>query len=439
MVKLTVDKNRDNLLVILLLFSIVFSPIFRIGVFFRIDQIIFVFLSIILIKKNNIKIPKVINLFVYFAISISLLSFVNLIIFRNINFYFLLNWPLKIIFLSFNIIVFLQFLNDKSTVYFKFLKAIYIVIILLSFVSIIQVVEFHNFIPEIGINKILSSFYPYQGSFTSEVLAKTKGYHLKMGGIGRATATFDGHPILYGDFLVFGLLIILPLVNTFKRVQMYFLGVISLFLTLSRGSIISWFAGITLYLSIIIIYFIIRKKININRFIKIFISILIVTVLSGLTIYYTNIGKTILWRIESTIDTFKGVGVSDPRTSRVWPNLIKSMDNNFLFLIFGIKGGYDKPTDSQYFWLIANVGISGLFFFFLIHIKILFLSIRSFLVSLTQNMKLDLYDLSFICAIFSLLVLYIVHPALQGDRLFTIIILAVSLYNYKSKNGDYKQ
>ena len=83
--------------------------------------------------------------------------------------------------------------------------------------AILQVAEFHGYIPTIGINSFLSKFYPYRGNLPPEYLVITKGYLLKMGGMGRATIT-EGQPILAGNILAFLLIMLLPLLDRTSRV-----------------------------------------------------------------------------------------------------------------------------------------------------------------------------------------------------------------------------
>jgi hypothetical protein len=58
---------------------------------------------------------------------------------------------------------------------------------------------------------VLSDYYPYWGELSDSAFDKALGKQLKTGGAGRLTSVVDGHPILAGDLLAFGLLLTMPL------------------------------------------------------------------------------------------------------------------------------------------------------------------------------------------------------------------------------------
>lgn len=424
-------RNRTSLITLFWI-SVVFSPILKIGAYFRIEQLIFfaLFVFIFLKKKFIIKLNIIAKLFIVFALLLSIIALLSSLLssyrIGNVGFYFALNWPTKILL---NVIIALTIINinksNFSSLYKISIISIYYCVLVVGLIGILQVAEFRGYIPSIGLNNMLSNIYPYHGMLSEETLKKTQGFFLKMSGIGRATSTFDGHPILLGDYLAVSMILILPLIKKFTNVIIYIVPIMALFLSLSRGSIIAYIIGFVTYF---LLTFLFAKNIK-NKMYLLYLFFRIIFFLAiGVLIIgqFTPLLQSFFDRIESSKMTALGIGVSEGRTTKVWPNAISALNDIGLYgWLFGLSN-YAFSTDSQYLWLLVNIGLLGVIIFLSLHFYLIVLGRRYML----QNIKIECQDTkfgcSFIAAIILLLIVYIVHPALQGDRLLsTIIILSI--------------
>jgi len=425
-------KNRMSFIITLFWISVVFSPIFKIGAHFRIEQFIFFPLFIFIFLKNKfiIKFNITAELFVVFALLISIVALLSSLLssfsIGNAGFYFVLNWPAKILLNVMIALVIININKSNSALLYKFsIISIYYCVIVVGLIGILQVAEFRGYIPSVGLNNMLSNIYPYHGTLSEVTLIKTQGLFLKTGGIGRATSTFDGQPILLGDYLAVSMILILPFIKKFTNVIIYIVPMMALFLSLSRGSIVAYIIGFVTYF---LLTFLFAKNIKnkIHLLYLFFRIIFFLAIVILIIVQFTPLLQSFFSRIESSLMTLLGTGVVEGRTTKIWPNAIGALNDSGLHgWLFGLSN-YAFSTDSQYLWLIVNIGLLGVIIFLSLHFYLIRLSRRYML----QNIKIECQDTkfgcSFIAAIILLLIAYIVHPALQGDRLFsTIIILSI--------------
>jgi hypothetical protein len=143
----------------------------------------------------------------------------------------------------------------------------------------------------------------------------------------------------------------------------------------------------------------------------------------------TPLGDTILWRIESSIDTFHGRGVTEGRTDEVWPEVMGVLANcSKTELILGLSETYDGPTDSQYLLSLVQTGLFGLAALLALHLVLLRWGYREAMTCLRENRSPEL-AFGFIAAVCALLVMYFVHPTCQNRRLLSVVVaVAVLLF-----------
>jgi len=438
--------NKNIILLILFWSSVLFSPLLNIGAYLRVDHIVFLLLAFLLLikKRFKLKVPHTALVFILFAVSLAFFAIISanvgLLSKGSANFYFALNWPLKIIW---NVIIGLCIYNIITIKYKQheiINKTCHILLICIFFygvLAILQVAEFHGYIPTIGINSFLSKFYPYRGNLPPEYLVITKGYLLKMGGMGRATIT-EGQPILAGNILAFLLIMLLPLLDRTSRVFIYMVGLLGLILTLTRGAIIAWICGIVIFLLFLFYDAIKRHKMYwIKRYLVIWI---IIGMCCLIFINITPFGEVLHHRLDTSFSTMKGSGVIEPRFERVWPEALDAVNSaDIVGWLFGVPGGYKGATDSQYLWLLVNVGLTGLILFIILHCYIAWVGWSIYVSMLKVNRSYAFFGLGLTSAICTLLVAYIVNPALQSDRLLTILVVSsIIIDNSKRKSVNNK-
>ncbi|HBT47658.1 MAG TPA: hypothetical protein DEA73_07270 [Peptococcaceae bacterium] len=428
-------KQRIPYLLILLWISVLFSPLIKLGVYLRIDHIFFIlaFCFLVIKRQFHLIIPKSVRFFVLFALllmfSATVSALLSSFVTGTANFYFVINWPAKVLL---NIIIGVTIINlygQRFLVLEKSLRLLWCGIAVMGLIGVIQAAEFHHFIPNIGLNTFLSKFFPYKGESVDDLLIKTGGYILKMGGAGRATSTMDGHPILLGDFLAFILSMFLPFAHNVQNIGIYLISVLCLLLTLSRGAVVGWISGISVYLILIVCHSLISGK---GKEIPRFITLLLLVVGTFfVTFQYTPFAEKISWRLTSTIDTLMNTGVPEERLTDRWPSAINALNEaGALGWLLGVPGGYSKSTDSQYFWFLVNVGLMGVILLLYLHVFLFSIGWRFFTTMWPTNQQIALWGLGYAAAIIALLIMYIFHPALQGDRLLTtLIVVSILLDN----------
>ncbi|NLE04211.1 MAG: hypothetical protein GX638_05335 [Crenarchaeota archaeon] len=445
-------ERRTRLIVSFLWFSVFFSPLLDLRIFLRFDQIFSILFFALLIRKGwALRLTPCAKKFIVFILLIIVTATLNALtasfIGGRMNFYFVFNWPLKI---ALNVIIGLLLIDytdpERIGSLEVTLRILWVCLFLIGLIGIFQVIEFLGKIPNIGINKYLSMFFPYHGDFSEVFLYKTQGLLLKTGGAGRATSTFDGHPILFGDFLTFVLIFLLPFVRKYRYLLIYLIPVLSLFLTLSRGSIAAWILGLFVYLCLIFAYYHVLENQNSvsraylrKRFFKFTFHIFLLVVFLFVIIYSSPLGiaDPIRVRLVSSLETLQGSGVPEGRITNIWPNALAEMvAAGPVSWWIGVPGGYEGSTDSQYLWLLVNTGIVGILLFWGLHLYLVRLGWKFALEMSKINRANSLFGLSFIAAVISLLFIYVFHPALQGDRLLTtLIVVSILMENSITKIG----
>jgi len=424
-------RSRENisLLLTFLFASILFSPLFNLRVHLRIDQAVFIvifpILPILLMKERfALHLYDTVGVFLVFplltAFSASLTNVYSSFTTGSINSYFAVNWPAKILL---NVLMggaILIFYNKKSSIFERSLRLLWLGTVIVGIIGIVQVAELNRLIPNLGINGFLSKFFPYRGEVSYAFLEKSGGYALKVGGIGRATSTMDGHPILLGDFLAFVLVLVLPLVENWRRMGQYLAPLLCLLLTLSRGSILGWMVGVLGYFGLKSFYNWKGKRMRMAKS----IVLILILVCFILVLYMSSPFVSIRWRVESTIATLLGRGGLEARFADRWPQLFSSLSEGGMGRwLLGIPGGYGDSTDSQYLLILANGGLVGVTVFLSFHVYLFLSGLRVFTNAWRSDQERALLGLSYSSAIIALLTSYVFHPSLQGDRLLTTLIL----------------
>ena len=137
---------------------------------------------------------------------------------------------------SFLLIMLYRYASFEREDFINFSSAVVVIICLSGLFQFIDGLILNNYF---GFNYIIAELYPYRGELSESALAKVSGAQIKSGSLYRSTSIFDGHPIVYGDFLA--------LVSIFflywKKYFIYFLILASVLLTFSRGSWLIFFLG----------------------------------------------------------------------------------------------------------------------------------------------------------------------------------------------------
>jgi len=424
------SRQKTSLMLVVFWLSVFFSPTIFMGAYLRIDQIVcpVVFLVLLICKRFRITSCPIVQAYVNFALVLSITATISAAVSvfggtASISTYFMINWPSKIIL---NVITALLILNLRQRNNSLFLKDLMRVLTFVTFVfsivSIAQVAEFKGYIPRIGVNTFLARFYPYRGSLSEDVLLKTQGYHLKMGGIGRATVT-EGQPILAGNFCAFAAVLLLPTVRNMTTTISYCIIIVGMLLTLCRGAIIGWLVGVFVYVLLLGVHAIKRGKAQLLIRFSV-LGIVIIMCLGGV-IFVSPLGESIRVRAMGTLATMKGTGSPEGRITSVWPAVFDVFGQaSWSSWLFGLSGSYDGPSDSQYLWILIHTGLIGVGAFVALHFSIVRSGWRFYRARCTAEDSLATLGLSLIAAVCALLAMYVVNPALQSDRLLTTLIVS---------------
>lgn len=432
----TVCNGRRNKLKAMV-YLIMFSPLIDVGLMhLRIDQmVIIVYLGLNLFynfSKGKVNINKMLLGMVFFVSLLSLAALISIITTGTFSLSYVINFPVKIL-IYFIISYYLASFLIIEFSHFEFMNILLNASFIVAIIGIIQYFEFVNLLPTNIISSFINSVYPFKGEMSEIAIQKAGGLLLKTGGAGRITSTFEGHPILLGNF--FALIIPITVTITNKPINLFKWGTIlvALLLTLSRGSIISAFVGIVSYQ---IILNIIYHKTGARQLVKYAIICTIIFIL----IDYGYL-ESISWRFLGTIETFKGAGIDEGRISVVWPNAFSHISAYGLIgWIFGVGTNYNYSTDSMYLLLLINVGIFGLVAFVIYHINIIKDAIKFLIKKVSQDKYINLFMLSIISTTIALLINYIVHPMWQGDRFLSMFFLIISyMYLIINKSENQKK
>lgn len=425
-------------------FSVLFSPLLNVGVLLRVDQIILpLVLALFLIKKKfRILVSYAGRWFAQYALLSAFIGLVggvlSLFIEGVVNWYFIVNWPIKIC-LHLIVGIGIMELTAKGgrRLLPMALRPLLIGTAIVGLVAVFQILEFRGYIPDVGINRFLSLVYPYR--VKGEPTLTVSGYRLKTGRIGQATATFDGHPILLGNYLAFSSLLLLPLVRSNVRVLVLILAIAGLLLSLARASVVAWFAGVVLFLALLGIRS--SASTRLKSFVMYIARMSLVALVLGVIYIATPLDETVRWRLVTTVQTFQGIGPEEGRLTAVWPETVKALQKTGLTAwLLGKPGGYAGATDSQYLWILANTGIMGLFLFVRLHLCLLLFGVKTFARVWHVDRTISLLGLGYTCAVVALMLMYIANPSLQGDRLLTtLVVVSLMLDNDVRELNNYKK
>lgn len=407
---------------------------------FKIRSIVFLALIIIVLSKILLKgcISTVIYntlkpwiLFILAYITIGLVSsFLG-----SLNLYNILNFPLKVMLSVLMAEAILLFCDIDKALSQSFNEKMFIVASIAALIGILQFLEHTGTIPFSIIRNITSELFPYRGILTDVKLIKTGGYYLKMGGAGRITGTFDGHPIFFGDFLATILVVSLHKVQKPSTAVTWLVLLLALILTQSRGSWLGAIVGIGWYLTALLRIPLSQRRRRIlspsltrKKGVAIVVGLLL---LFFIIAYVYPIYAVVATRIESTLSTLSGAGLEEARFSDRWPSAIQYLfDKGLPGLLLGSAGLYDKATDSMYFWLLVNIGLLGAFVFLAFHI-LLFHHLSQ------PNDNNSPWSMGWRAAIVGNMVTYIFHPTWQGNRWLTYFVVGVILATASTVRAKY--
>lgn len=404
----------------LLWLSIVLAPLLEVGAFLRLDQYLFPVLFLISLlhmrrRKANSRGAGIVLMFA--ALSVLVSGYGSLVI-GAWNMQFLLKWPALFAFNTLACFTVIWWSNERrEELLHRSLKWLQICLFIAGGIGLMQAVEHHGRLPAHVVTATLNQFYPYYGELTDNAHIKADGNQLRTGGAGRITSVFDGHPILAGDFFAFGLILTLPLARGMTGCFLTGVPTLAMFLTLSRGSILAWIVGVFAYMG-----FLAMRPGASQRTVRVFSQVVGVSIVLVVVTMFTPLGKSILWRIEGTVETFQGTGVDDGRTDKVWPMVIAALERSSLAQwVFGFAHRYEGPADSQYLFTLVNAGMAGVVLLLIFHFQLVKLGLRYSRVS-NLNMRYAEEGIAFAAAIVTLLAMYTVHPALQNRRLLSAFI-----------------
>lgn len=418
----------------LLIYLTVFSPLIDVKfAHLRIEQIIV--LIIILFKvlsklhEGNLKINKFVVMGIIFAIIISLSALISVFNSGVFSSQYILNFPFKA-FLYFIISFEIVNLIIKYLSYDEFIETLFNATFLVALIGIIQFLELRNYIPTKYILNIINTLYPSPGVIDEVFIIKSGGYSIKSGAIGRITSTFEGHPILLGNYFALMIPFLLGYINNLTKLVKWIMMIIALLLTLSRGSIISVVFGLSLYVFLVMFYY----K---NATAKIIGRYVLLIVVAGAIIYFGGL-STVVWRFEGTIETIIGVGVDEGRITNVWPSVFNHInDVGVSGWIFGSGTNYFGVSDSMYLLILLNFGLIGIITFITIHLLIIKKCSNILSKLKGKRNRYSLFYIGLISSIVTLLINYLVHPIWQGDRFLSAFFLIISyMLLIRGKNSD---
>ncbi len=422
---------KKKSLIIFGIYLIVLSPLIDVKfAHLRIEQISMIFILgykiLMALATSKPFINKKILFYIVFALSFSFIALISVLVSGKFLSSFVINFPFKIILYS----VISYELSKYLKKHFSFNEIIDLLFNLgaiVAIIGIIQYMEFKGILPSKIILKIINVLYPSPGELDPIFVAKSGGYAIKSGAIGRITSTFEGHPILLANYFA----LMLPITSTYitnkSRFLKWLMMIVALLLTLSRGSILSVAVGLFINLILISFY---NRKYSLKILSNYFFAVLVLFIV----LYFGGL-ETIIWRFQGTIETIAGSGVDEGRITHVWPEMIEHMNNSgALNWVFGNSNFYGGPTDSMYMLLILRTGVIGVGLFIIFHLYLLFNAMISLRKKKHQLMDMDLFSISIISMIITLLINYIVHPMWQGDRFISMFFVIISLHYLNESN-----
>jgi hypothetical protein len=286
-----------------------------------------------------------------------------------------------------------------------------------ALIGIVQTMDGLIFSNAIGVNKILSAVYPYPGELVESALNKAGGLQLKTSSGHSATSVFDGHPILFSDFLVLATVLFVY----YKRYLGLSVVLLALICTFTRGA---WIA--TLFT--ILYHLFLQAKHTSKRDYLFFLSLIFIL---GLIVYsIESLRGYFEFRVLNTLaafDLIEGYDIGrsyDPRTETVWPNFFAVLSKNGVSAyLWGVPTRL--PTDSGYLTIIQNEGVVGLLLLigFLMYIYTFKIAHKSIALLL----------------LVSLSVVFVVHPVFQGYKslyFFVFLLLIFQVENSKFGKGS---
>jgi hypothetical protein len=404
--------------------SIILSPLLRVGVAVRADQLIcpLLFVCCLIVQQRRHGKNPATRAIVFYALACAVASLIGIGMAGHAAEWSAIKWPL--VYLT-NVmagcVVLWTCRPSPDGVYRQNLKIFQWLLFIVGLVGLLQVAEHRGLVRSTRVTDALSDFYPYSGELTEASFDKAFGRQLKVGGAGQLTSLVDGHPILAGDLLAFGLLITMPLARG-RGWILHVVPIAALVLTLSRGSIIPWFFGVLVYFVLVALYSnsVERRRKAIVLRLASLVAVLALVVISPL-------GDSVRWRIQGSLDTLQGVGLAEGRTDHVWPEVFAWLQERTKSeLTFGLSDTFDGPTDSQYLFTLVNEGVFGVVAFMAIHIYLLWRGHRHLVACVRAGRSPEL-TCAFLAAVCALLIIYTVHPACQNRRLLTVVVVTAML------------
>jgi len=283
-----------------------------------------------------------------------------------------------------------------------------------ALIGIFQTMDGLIFSNSIGISKVLSAVYPYPGELVESALNKAGGLQLKMSSGSSATSTFDGHPILFSDFLVLASVLFIY----YKRYLGLSVILLALICTFTRGA---WIATV-----FAIFYHLFLQTKHVSK--RDYLFYLGIIFILGLLIYSIDpLREYFKFRVLNTLaafDLIEGYYVgrsSDPRTEDVWPNFFEVLSQNGISAyLWGVPT--KLPTDSGYLSIIQNEGLVGLLL-----LIVFFMYVYAFQI-VHKSVALLMFA--------SLSVIFVVHPVFQGYKssyFFIFLLLIFQVENSKCR------
>ena len=384
-------------------FLIVFSPAIILGsrsiYLFEIALIVYLSLSLLINK------PIRQDFHVFFAF----LTFVFIILLmQSVLYGQLMALELLRISLAFSIL-FLININDEYIDFDKIINFSMKVALFAAVIGIIQTIDGLIFTNAIGINKVLSVVYPYAGELVGSASDKAGGLQLKTSSGSSSTSTFDGHPILFSDFLVLAAILFIY----YKRYLGLGVILLALIFTFTRGA---WLAVL---FAIFFHIFLQSKNLSKKDY---FIYLGIIFVLGCFVYSIEPLRNYFEFRLLNTLAAFDlidgyDLGRSDdPRTEEVWPAFFNVLSKNGTSAyLWGVPTSL--PTDSGYLSVIQNEGLVGLFLLIVFFIYIYIFQIIHKGIALLMLLSLS--------------VIFVVHPVFQGYKSLYFFAFLLLIFRIK--------
>lgn len=425
---------------------IIYSPIFKLGVYLRIDQIIMVLLLPFFILLTRYKINAIMMGLIVLALFFLCIGAINAFVSGGINTYWLLNQPGKLLFAALwvSLIGVIARRSDNYLLINTMTTYLWVAISFLSLLAIIQIAEQIGFFPGMSINRMLAALYPYRSELTVQGLISTGGLQIARLGIGQATGTMDGHSILFGDFMAFILVFLAFSVRGRIRYIFNIIGILALVASLSRGAWLGYLFGIGVYAAFLIGQFVKGLVLRMSFKKSYLRTALLGTLTIGIAsaaLFMTPLSDPFEQRILRTnIPFIMHEGVAEGRMTSVWPSAIAQLnEGGRIGWLLGVPGGYRGPTDSQYFYLLVNVGLIGCFFFIFAHLLLVRLGFSFYKNWRSHDPAIAQIGIGYSCSVITLLGLYVVHPTLQNERLLSLLLLlTMIIFSYRSPGVNRK-